>query len=130
MSIEETRNNINNTKDIIRRIIKAHSLDTVLGNNSREDLNYVDVLYPYVEKIFGLDVCLAAINDKNLLRSFYEENYESSVSYDKLLEVFSGAKEICEGLIENNKLLKVSDDLENVIKEITDKKIAIKAAVK
>lgn len=130
MSIEETRNNINNTKDIIRRIIKAHSLDTVLGNNSREDLNYVDVLYPYVEKIFGLDVCLAAINDKNLLRSFYEENYESSVSYDKLLEVFSGAKEICEGLTENNKLLKVSDDLENVIKEITDKKIAIKAAVK
>lgn len=130
MSIEETRNNINNTKDIIRRIIKAHSLDTVLGNNSREDLNYIDVLYPYVEKIFGLDVCLAAINDKNLLRSFYEENYESSVSYDKLLEVFSGAKEICEGLTENNKLLKVSDDLENVIKEITDKKIAIKAAVK
>lgn len=130
MSIEETRNNINNTKDIIRRIIKAHSLDTVLGNNSREDLNYVDVLYPYVEKIFGLDVCLAAINDKNLLRSFYEENYESSVSYDKLLEVFRGAKEICEGLTENNKLLKVSDDLENVIKEITDKKIAIKAAVK
>ena len=130
MSIEETRNNINNTKDIIRRIIKAHSLDTVLGNNSREDLNYVDVLYPCVEKIFGLDVCLASINDKNLLRSFYEENYESGVSYDKLLEVFSGAKEICEGLTENNKLLKVSDDLENVIKEITDKKIAIKATVK
>ncbi len=130
MSIEETRNNINNTKDIIRRIIKAHSLDTVLGNNSREDLNYVDVLYPYVEKIFGLDVCLASINDKNLLRSFYEENYESSVNYDKLLEIFSGAKEICEGLTENNKFLNVSDDLKDVIEEIIDKKIAIKATVK
>lgn len=130
MSIQEIRNNINNTKDVLVRIIKAHLLDTVFGNEDREDLNYVDVLYPYIEKIFGLDVCLAAINDENLLRSFYEENYESSVSYDKLLEVFSGAKEICEGLTENNKLLNVSDDLENIIKEITDKKIAIKATVK
>ena len=130
MSVEEVRNNINNTQDILRRIIKVHSLDTVLGNDNREDLNYVDVLYPYVEKIFGLDACLASINDKNSLRSFYEENYELDVSYDKLLEIFSGAKEICDGLTENNKLLNVSDDLEDVIKEITDKKIAIKATVK
>ena len=130
MSVEEVRNNINNTQDILRRIIKVHSLDTVLGNDNREDLNYVDVLYPYVEKIFGLDACLASINDKNSLRSFYEENYELDVSYDKLLEIFNGAKEICESLTENNKLLNVSDDLEDVIKGITDRKIAIKATVK
>lgn len=130
MGIQEIRNNVNNTKDILRRVIKVHLLDTLIGNDNRDGLNYVDVLYPCIEKIFGLNICLAAINDKNLLRSFYEENYESSVSYDKLLEVFSGAKEICESLTENNKLLKVSDDLENVIKEITDKKIAIKATVK
>ena len=44
MSIQEIRNNINNTKDVLVRIIKAHSLDTVFGNEDREDLNYVDVL--------------------------------------------------------------------------------------
>lgn len=130
MSIQEIRNDVNNTKDILRRVIKAHSLDTLIGSDNREDLNYVDVLYPCIEKIFGLDVCLAAINDKNLLKSFYEENYESSVSYDRLLEIFSGAKEICENLTENNKLLNVSNDLEDVIKEIVDKKITIKATVK
>ena len=130
MNIQEIRSNINNTKDVLRKIIKAHSLDTIFGNDNREGLNYVDVLYPYIEKIFGLEVCLTSINDRTYLRSFYEENYESSVSYDKLLEIFSGAKKICESLTESNKLLNVSDEFEEIIKEIKGKKIAVKTTVK
>ena len=42
--------------DTIRQIIKRHTLDVLCGVD-RDELDYVDVLYPAIEGLFGVDIC-------------------------------------------------------------------------
>lgn len=129
MSIEEIKNNANNTKDILRNIIKKHSLDIIFGND-REELNYVDGLYPFVEMIFGTEICKESIVDEHILKNYYEENYNTIISYDGLLEIFSGAKKICDELDDKNKILKFSKDFEIIINNVCKQKVTAKTSVK
>lgn len=72
-----------NTEDPIRRIVKLHALDVLYGNNGRDDLNYVDALYPAVEALFTTDVCIESIEKKTVLKAYYEENYScEEIDYD------------------------------------------------
>ena len=94
MTREETYQKWQKENDTIRQIIGLHALDTLCGNN-RDDLNYVDGLYPLVEGLFGVDICIESLGDKNLLRSYYEENYDSSkMSYDELNYLFKKSRNV------------------------------------
>lgn len=96
MTREETYQKWQKEKDTIRQIIGLHALDTLCGNN-RDDINYVDGLYPLVEGLFGVDICIESLGDKNLLRSYYEENYDSSkMSYDELNSLFNKSRNVYE----------------------------------
>ena len=96
MTREETYQKWQKEKDTIRQIIGLHALDTLCGNN-RDDINYVDGLYPLVEGLFGVDICIESLGDKNLLRSYNEENYDSSkMSYDELNSLFNKSRNVYE----------------------------------
>lgn len=96
MTREGTYQKWQKEKDTIRQIIGLHALDTLCGNN-RDDINYVDGLYPLVEGLFGVDICIESLGDKNLLRSYYEENYDSSkMSYDELNSLFNKSRNVYE----------------------------------
>ena len=96
MTREETYQKWQKEKDTIRQIIGLHALDTLCGNN-RDDINYVDGLYPLVEGLFGVDICIESLGDKNLLRSYYEENYDSTkMSYDELNSLINKSRNVYE----------------------------------
>lgn len=122
MTREETYQKWQKEKDTIRQIIGLHALDTLCGNN-RDDLNYVDVLYPLVEGLFGVDICIESLGDKDLLRSYYEENYDSSkMSYDELNSLFNKSRNVYEEGKEKAKESNIDfyEKSLNVMKEIID----------
>lgn len=123
--------NIKSNKDIIREVIKLHSKDTLFGND-RDELNYVDCIYPHIEKIFGLSICLLSINDPDILRTYYEENFDTSISYNDLLEVFNNVKKSCDSLGDKNNIIKTGENpyLNNAINDICNSKKEIKMHVK
>ncbi len=105
--------------DVMRKIVMLHTLDTIYGNK-RENLNYVDGLYPAIETLFGVDACIASLESKYALRARYEENYDSSIDYNTLQSYFLKAKELCDNLpIEKNeKIINISDDLIKVLDNV------------
>ena len=118
MTREETYQKWQKEKDTIRQIIGLHALDTLCGNN-RDDINYVDGLYPLVEGLFGVDICIESLGDKNLLRSYYEENYDSSkMSYDELNSLFNKSRNVYEEGKESN--IDFDEKALKVMKEIID----------
>lgn len=122
MTREETYQKWQKEKDTIRQIIGLHALDTLCGNN-RDDLNYVDGLYPLVEGLFGVDICIESLGDKELLRSYYEENYDSSkMSYDELNSLFNKSRNVYEEGKEKAKESNIDfyEKSLNVMKEIID----------
>lgn len=122
MTREETYQKWQKEKDTIRQIIGLHALDTLCGNN-RDDLNYVDGLYPLVEGLFGVDICIESLGDKDLLRSYYEENYDSSkMSYDELNSLFNKSRNVYEEGKEKAKESNIDfyEKSLNVMKEIID----------
>ena len=122
MTREETYQKWQKEKDTIRQIIGLHALDTLCGNN-RDDINYVDGLYPLVEGLFGVDICIESLGDKNLLRSYYEENYDSSkMSYDELNSLINKSKRVYEEGKEKAKESNIDFDEKslNVMKKIID----------
>ncbi len=122
MTREETYQKWQKEKDTIRQIIGLHALDTLCGNN-RDDINYVDGLYPLVEGLFGVDICIESLGDKNLLRSYYEENYDSSkMSYDELNSLFNKSRNVYEEGKEKAKESNIDFDEKalKVMKEIID----------
>ena len=121
MTREETYQKWQKEKDTIRQIIGLHALDTLCGNN-RDDINYVDGLYPLVD-LFGVDICIESLGDKNLLRSYYEENYDSSkMSYDELNSLFNKSRNVYEEGKEKAKESNIDFDEKalKVMKEIID----------
>ena len=122
MTREETYPKWQKEKDTIRQIIGLHALDTLCGNN-RDDINYVDGLYPLVEGLFGVDICIESLGDKDLLRSYYEENYDSSkMSYDELNSLFNKSRSVYEEGKEKAKESNIDfgEKSLNVMKEIID----------
>ena len=124
-SEEETKKYINamyekakNTEDPIRRIIKLHALDVLYGNNGRDDLNYVDALYPAVEALFTTDVCIESIEKKTVLKAYYEENYScEEIDYDLYFKLLKYKIINDEDL---SKYLTVDEGIENRIKNSKD----------
>lgn len=122
MTREELYQKWKKETDTPRQIIGLHVLDTLYGNN-REDMNYVDGLYPLVEELFSVDVCIEALNNKNVLKDYYEENYAASnMSYDDLNSLINKAKNIYEESKEKAKELNVDYDKKmlKVCNEIID----------
>lgn len=125
MTRQETYEKAKNDPDIIRRIVKLHVLDTIYGNE-RNDLNFVDGLYPAVEEMFGIDTCLDCIGSKNALKDYYEENYNQEISYEELKSYFNSAKEICDCIPDEkkDKIINVSNDFIKVLEKIYSNKKA------
>ena len=113
MTREETYQKWQKEKDTIRQIIGLHALDTLCGNN-RDDINYVDGLYPLVEGLFGVDICIESLGDKNLLRSYYEE---LNSLFNKSRNVYEEGKEKAkESNIDfDEKALKVMKEIIDVV---------------
>ena len=114
MTRQETYEKAKKDPDIIRRIVKLHVLDTINGNG-RDDLNFVDGLYPAIEEMFGIDVCLECIGKKNALKDYYEENYNQEIDYEQLKSYFDSAKKICDNIPTDKK-----DKILKVCKEFRD----------
>lgn len=131
MKKSEYLNKAINTKDILRRIVKMRIVDVLFGVD-RDDLNYVDCLYPYVEDIFGIDCCIESSYQDGILKEYYNNNYEADISYEQLLDVFSKAEKLCDELPENkkDKILLVNEELKPIIDNITKTKIKTKKNVK
>ena len=109
-----------NEPDAIRQIIKLHTLDVLYGNN-REQLTYVDALYPAIEGLFGVDICTASLGDKNALRTFYEGNFNTEISYDTLRNFFGEAKKACDKINNEETYLLTSKKVESEISKICEK---------
>ena len=108
---------VNNEKDIIRKIIKLKVIDVINGNN-RDSLVYVDVLYPAIEALFGLDVCLDAISNKDVLKDVLEQKYNADIDYDTLKSYFESAVRICERTNDEQRMLNINDDVNNAMKTV------------
>lgn len=57
----------------IEDVIYNHFIETKYGNVDKEDLTYVDFLFPILENTFGLDTIIKSIKDPNALNERFEE---------------------------------------------------------
>ncbi len=117
MTREELYEKSKKEKDVIRRIIKLHVLDTIYGNK-RSELDYVDALYPGIETLFGIDVCIEALENKDSLRAAFEEKYSSDIDYDTLKEYFENATKMCERTKKEEKLLKIYNEIITTMEKV------------
>lgn len=104
-------------EDIIRQIVMMHTLD-VLGGTENETLSYVDVLYPAIEGLFGVDNCIEALGNKYVLRAFFESEFETDISYDKLCKFFINAKNTCTSIKQEQNYLKACEMVVNTMEQI------------
>ena len=111
--------------DTIRQIIKLHTLDILCGNK-REELTYVDALYPAIEGLFGVDICISALGDRNALRAFYESNFDTDVSYDDLRNFFDEARKSCDKIQKEEVYLSACNTVVDEMSKIYEKKITKK----
>lgn len=111
--------------DTIRQIIKLHTLDVLCGNE-REELTYVDALYPAIEGLFGVDTCIDALGDKNALRAFYEGNFNTDISYDQLRNFFDEARKTCDKIQSEETYLSACKKVVDEMSEIYEKRITKK----
>ena len=110
-------------KNILREIIKKHAKDTLLGNE-RENLNFVDVIYPFLEKIFGVDICTSSIENGDALQNYYEENYIGNPSFSEIVFYVERLVELCEATQEERELLGIANDLDKYAEKVkTTKKV-------
>ncbi len=82
---------MNNTA--IKSIIDEHIIRTLGKVEEREDIDFVDIFYPMIETICGLDICLDIHNNKNIedklkkrgmtvsLFNRFEEMLQNGVNY-------------------------------------------------
>ncbi len=98
-------------ENILREIIKKHASDIVKGND-RDNLNFVDVIYPFIEKIFGVDTCVSAIENEDILQNYYEENYTGNPSYSEIEFYVERLVKLCKATEEERDLLDISKDLD------------------
>lgn len=54
-------------EEAIDYVIDTHFIETKFGNIDKEDATYVDALFPILESIFGLDILIKGVKDKNSL---------------------------------------------------------------
>lgn len=106
-----------NENDVIRHIVMMHTLDVLCGTE-KETLNYVDVLYPAVEGLFGVDNCIESLGNKYVLRAYFESEFDSHISYDKLCEFFYNAKNTCNNIKEEKNYLKACEIVVSNIEKI------------
>ena len=117
MTREELYEKSKKEEDVIRRIIKLHVLDTVYGNK-RSELDYVDALYPGVEALFEIDTCIEALENKDALRTAFEEKYSSDIDYDTLKAYFDNAAKMCERTKDEEKLLKIYNETISIMEKV------------
>lgn len=100
---------IENEKDPIRKIIKSYVKDVTLGNG-RDNLNYVDALYPAVELIFGADTCINALENNEVLKKYYDTNFSADISYDNVCRIFSSYINLIEHMKNDEDILMVCNE--------------------
>lgn len=104
----------NKEQDEIRKIIKLHILDTVLGTE-REDLIYVDVCYPSLEKLFNV-IHLDPINEKLVLpssedlKNHFEQNYD--YSYEQFNKTLKKTIDVCKKINNKDKMIGIAREFE------------------
>ena len=104
-------------KNILREIIKRHAKDTLLGNE-RENLNFVDVIYPFLEKIFGVDICTSSIENGDALQNYYEENYIGNPSFSDITLYVERVAKLCEATEKERDLLNINKELDEYGKKV------------
>ena len=108
--------------DTIRQIVKLHTLDVLCGNK-REELTYVDALYPAIEGLFGVDTCISALSDENALREFYEGNFNTDIGYDVLRNFFDEARKTCDKIQSDEAYLSACKTVVDEMSKIYEKRI-------
>ncbi len=91
--VKELVNKIEKEEDIIVKIVRKHILDTIVGNEEKEELDYADIIYPALSALFEPRVLYASAEKKSVLREYYESNYNTNITYDDLLNYFMKAKD-------------------------------------
>lgn len=116
--VKELVKKIENEQDIIVKIVRKHILDTVVGNEEKEELDYVDIIYPALSVLFEPEVLYNSAEKKSILREYYENNYESNITYDDLLNYFVKAKDGIESTKDEKKRMEFVDYLKETMKNI------------
>lgn len=116
--VKELVKKIENEQDIIVKIVRKHILDTVVGNEEKEELDYVDIIYPALSVLFEPEVLYNSAEKKSILREYYENNYESNITYDDLLNYFVKAKDGIESTKDEKKKMEFVDYLKETMKNI------------
>lgn len=116
--VKELVNKIENEQDIIVKIVRKHILETIVGNDEKEEIDYIDIMYPALSVLFEPDVLYNSAETKSLLRDYYEANYDTNITYDDLLNYFNKAKDGIEGTKDEKKRLEFVEYLKETMQKI------------
>ena len=116
--VKELVRKIENEEDIVVKIVRKHILDTIVGNEDKEELDYVDVIYPALSILFEPEVLYNSAEKKSILREYYESNYDTNITYDDLLNYFAKAKDGIESTKDEKKRLEFVEYLKEVMQNI------------
>ena len=116
--VKELVRKIENEEDIVVKIVRKHILDTIVGNEDKEELDYVDVIYPALSILFEPEVLYNSAEKKSILREYYESNYDTNITYDDLLNYFVKAKDGIESTKDEKKRLEFVEYLKEVMQNI------------
>ena len=116
--VKELVRKIESEEDIVVKIVRKHILDTIVGNENKEELDYVDVIYPALSILFEPEVLYNSAEKKSILREYYESNYDTNITYDDLLNYFIKAKEGIESTKDEKKRLEFVEYLKDTMQKI------------
>ena len=116
--VKELVKKIENEQDIIVKIVRKHILDTVVGNEEKEELDYVDIIYPALSVLFEPEVLYNSAEKKSILREYYESNYDTNITYEDLLNYYIKAKEGIESTKDEKKRLEFVEYLKDTMQKI------------
>lgn len=116
--VKELAKKIESEEDIIVKIVRKHILETIIGNESKEELDFVDIIYPALSVLFEPEVLYNAAERKSVLREYYESNYETNITYDDLLNYFIKAKDGIESTKDEKKRMEFVEYLKDTMQNI------------
>lgn len=116
--VKELVSKIEKEEDIIVKTVRKHIFETIIGNDEKEELDYVDIIYPSLAVLFDPEVLYNSAENKSVLREYYESNYDTNITYEDLLNYFIKAKEGIESTKDEKKRLEFVEYLKDTMQKI------------
>ena len=110
--------------NILIEVVRKHFEDTLKGNN-RDELNYVDIIYPAIEFVFGFNVCYHSISDKDIFERAYNDNIGADLDFKGFVSYLNDVKELCNRINDKDKLLKIESDLHEFVVNLSEYKLEL-----